>query len=209
MQISKIILASASPYRMALLQSTGLEFVTQSAAIDEQAIVAVDPPTVARARARAKAEHVAASNHGALVIGADQVLEFAGRVIDKAGSAEEATQCLREFSGREHQLHAAFCLMMHYDNRMHIFNDECISADMHLRDLRDADITAYVATGEWQGCVGCYRYESRGSNLFAAIRGEQSTIIGLPLLPLLAKLRSLGIDPLISPHGPWQVSLPF
>jgi septum formation protein len=76
-----------------------------------------------------------------------------------------------------------------------------------MRPLGDAAIEAYLATGEWQGSVGCYQYEHRGVQLFEGVRGDQSAIVGLPLQELCAALRRLGLDVLEDPRGPWTLRL--
>lgn len=207
MQISRIILASASKFRSELLATTGLKFECQTARVDEKKILAKTPAQVAHERSIAKAHEVARRFPDTLVIGADQVLEFDGKVIDKASSAEEARSRISEFAGQMHVLQSGYCLVMSTDGHVKTLHAEVVPAHMHMRKLAKSEIETYVKTGEWEGCVGCYRYEGKGINLFQKIVGEQSTIVGLPLVPLLNALRKIGIDPLTSSHGPWQVSL--
>lgn len=206
MQVSRIILASASKFRADLLTSTGLKFEIQTARVDEKKILAKTPAQVAHERSIAKAHEVARRYPDSLVIGADQVLDFKGRVIDKASSEAEAAQRLQEFAGKMHQLQSGFCLVTCQGGHVKTLHAEVVAAQLQMRDLTKNEIDAYIATGEWEGCVGCYRYEERGINLFERIIGEQSTIVGLPLVPLLNALRKLGIYPLITSTPPWQVT---
>src|SRR5690606_9894419 len=83
---------------------------------------------------------------------------------------------------------------------------EVIDVPMRMRALTEAEIDAYVATGEWQGSVGCYQYEHRGAHLFDGPGADQSTIVGLPLYRLLTLLRELGVNGLTSPAGPWTLT---
>ena len=78
---------------------------------------------------------------------------------------------------------------------------------MHMRSLTDDEIEGYIERGHWSQVVGCYRYEGMGVNLFATVDGSQHTIVGLPLPSLLAKLRELGINPLVNPAPPWEITL--
>lgn len=129
---------------------------------------------------------------GSLVIGADQVLSLDGYVFDKALSAEEAFQRLRQFEGRTHFLHSAFCLIAVDEGRdIKTVYEEVVDVPMTMRRLSHEEILAYVATGEWEGCVGCYRIEGRGVQLFERIGGDHSAIIGLPLTQLYAAMRQL------------------
>jgi len=78
-----------------------------------------------------------------------------------------------------------------------------VSATIHMRELRSEELEAYLKTGEWRGCVGCYRYEEKGGQLFESVTGDHSTIVGLPLIHLSAELRRVGVNPLLQPAGPW------
>ena len=188
-----LILATASVWRRQLLESTGLRFSARPAGIDEEAIRADTPAGLALARAEAKAMGVAGRHPGALVIGADQVLSFAGQTQGKPRDRQQAGDRLRSFAGRTHVLHSAYALATGGKVRRR----NCVDVTMTMRPLTDADIGAYLDTGEWQGCVGCYQYENRGIHLFPPDHmADQSAVVGLPLLPLLADLRELGVDAL-------------
>lgn len=186
-----VVLASTSPFRRKLLEETGLEFTVEAAAADERTIADLPPRILARRRAEFKgldvAQRVAA---GSLVIGADQVLSLDGYAFDKAQSAEEAFQRLRQFEGRTHFLHSAFCLIaVDPCGELNTIYEEVVDVPMTMRRLTHEEILSYVATGEWEGCVGCYRIEGRGVQLFERIGGDQSSIIGLPLTQLYAAMR--------------------
>lgn len=189
-----VILASSSPFRSQLLTQAGIPFTSLNPSVDEKQILARDPSKLASLRAIAKATKVAEQQPNAIVIGCDQVLEFSKRPWDKVESADAAFQRLTEFSGATHYLRSAVCII-HPTHGSFSFVE---TAELTMRQLSADEIHGYVATNEWQGCVGCYRIEGQGINLFANIHGDWSTIIGLPLPPLLNTLRSWGINPLLN-----------
>lgn len=201
MKINRLVLASQSPFRKALLDSTGISYECAVSNVDEKSIIHRDPRCQSLERALAKAKAVALKFPDAMVIGADQVLSFEDRLLDKVESPQEATSVLSELSGKTHVLYSAFCCL----TASEVYHEQVVTVAMQMRHLSAQEIAAYVATGEWQGCVGCYRYESRGIHLMQEIRGSHSAIIGLPLLELLAAFRSLGMDPLLAPCGPWHL----
>jgi septum formation protein len=205
--IKTLVLASGSPWRKSLLASTGAEFLVMTAPVDEYAITAPDPVSLAQARSEAKALATAAQLPGSLVIGADQVLSLAGRMFDKARSAAEASDRLAKMSGRSHTLHSGLALALGptEGHGARIISAAVVDVDMPMRTLTEAEIASYVATGEWQGSVGCYQYENRGVHLFDGVTGDQSSIVGLPLQTLLKLLRTLGVDLLRQPAPPWTL----
>jgi septum formation protein len=203
--VNQLLLGSTSPFRRKLLEASGVAFGAAAPNVDEAAISADRAETLAMARAIAKARAVAAAHPGALVIGGDQVLGLDGKTFDKAQTAGEARERLRLFAGRTHHLHSAVALA--YGDRL--VHEELVSVAMPMRRLSEAELDAYVATGEWRGSVGCYQYEHRGVHLFSGVRGDQSAIVGLPLQELLAALRALGLDALVKPEPPWTIRLPL
>ena len=204
-QVDQLILASASPYRRQLLQTTGLEFSTVVSKVDESQIVEGTPFVVASNRAQAKAVSVSHDYPNSLVIGCDQVLDFAGKNIPKATCAEQAIDHLQMLSGNSHTLHSAYSLS--HANSGLLLTD-VISVVMQVRELTLTEINNFVARNEWSATVGCYRYETSAINLFTAIDGSEQTIVGLPLLQLLGKLRELGINPLLQANPPWEIAQP-
>lgn len=204
--VKQLVLGSTSPFRRALLQAAGVELGVQAPGVDETAIQAPDAAALARARARAKASAVAVARPECLVIGADQVLGLEGKSFDKAASAAEAVQRLTQLSGKTHYLYSAFCLAWAAPGQSpRILCEDMVPVAMPMRALSEAAIAAYVATGEWQGSVGCYQYENRGVHLFNEVAAEHSAIVGLPLTALFGQLRRLGIDLLQAPHPPWTI----
>lgn len=203
--VQRLLLASSSSFRKKLLASTGIEFSTLTSEVDEYKLVGATPAESCWLRAEAKALAVAALAPEALVIGCDQVLDLAGRSFDKAKSAEEAWLRLRELSGKTHHLINQIVLANHNQSNR-VLEILTVAVPLTMRALSDHEITAYIATGEWQGCVGCYQFENRGIHLFENTPEDHSAIIGLPLQPLLKLLRRLGINPLLSPSGPWSIT---
>ena len=166
---------------------------------------------MASLRSEAKALATAALHPEALVIGADQVLGLDGRGFDKVHSAAAARQRLALLSGRTHHLHSGLALALGpaAGRPARLLASRVVDTAMPMRRLTDAELDAYVATGEWQGSVGCYQFENRGVHLFQGIEcGEHSAIVGLPLTVLLSELRALGVDTLVNPTGPWELVEP-
>ncbi|MGY6768412.1 Maf family protein [Komagataeibacter xylinus] len=191
-----IVLASGSSARRALVESAGLAAGFMAADVDEHAIRAAmrtaghDASAAALALARAKARAVKVAP-GTVVIGADQILSCGEEWFDKPADRGTARAQLRHLRGRAHVLHTAVSLL--HDGRELWHHVSC--PVLHMRAFSESFLEWYLATeGEAiLSCVGCYRLEGRGIQLFSRIEGEQSAIMGLPLLPLLAALRTHGI----------------
>lgn len=204
--VDQLVLASGSPYRRQLLKTTGLVFSTIVSKVDESQIIDGTPVVVAGNRAHAKAVSVGRDHPNSLVIGCDQVLDFAGKNLPKATSAEQAINHLQILSGKSHTLHSAYSL---YHDKGQLSLTDVVSIVMQVRQLTATEIKNFVARNEWSATVGCYRYETSAINLFQAISGSEQTIVGLPLLQLLAKLRELGINPLVQANPPWELTQPY
>ena len=191
-----IILASTSPFRRQLLEQAGLRFEAIGASIDERAIERelaasyATPEEVAASLASAKALEVAARNPGALVIGSDQTLSLGGLVFHKPADRNDARKHLQAFSANTHQLNSAVAIAR--DGKIVWHHVE--SAKMTMRHLSPAFIENYLdlVGDKILASVGAYQIEAEGIQLFEKIEGDHFTIVGLPLLPLLAALRNLG-----------------
>jgi septum formation protein len=194
-----LVLASTSPYRRHMLEAAGLRFRAVAPEVDEadlkQSLASARPPAgasdVAAALARAKALAVSAHTPSALVIGADQVLALGGELFDKPGNLASARWQLQHLRGKAHQLHTAVALA----EAGNIVWSHIGIPTLHMRDFSDAYLDAYLATAGSAifGTVGGYEVEGRGIQLFERIDGDHFTVIGLPLLPLLAELRDRGV----------------
>ncbi|MDE3269617.1 MAG: Maf family protein [Pseudomonadota bacterium] len=204
MFIKELVLASSSPYRRKLLQSTGLTFRCQPADVDESSIHGRNAHDTAKLRARRKAEAVGRLHPQSLVLGCDQVLGFNEQNIPKARTAEVTKEHLRMLSGQQHTLYSAFALYLHH-SKPPLLAIDVIPAHMRMRQLTAAEIDGFIAFDEWSETVGCYRYESTAVNLFEHVDGSQHTIVGLPLLEVLTTLRKIGINPLLAPQPPWEL----
>jgi septum formation protein len=190
-----MILASQSQVRQALLANAGLSFETIPAAIDERAIQRNSGLTtgseIAILLACEKARDVSLRSPGRYVIGADQTLECDGRLFNKPVGRAGAAAHLRALSGRTHTLHAGVAIVR--DGKP-LFEDVSV-ARMTMRELSEDTIEAYLnAVGDAAtASVGAYQLEKLGVHLFSRVEGDHFSILGLPLLPLLAFLRGQGL----------------
>jgi len=189
-----LILASQSASRRAMLEAAGVPFMAVPAEVDERALEAslagAAPDVVATALARAKAEAVAARHPGRWVLGSDSLVVCEGRRFDKPANREAAAEHLRFFSGKTMELHSAATLVR--DDTVIPCADK---AELAVRELSEEFIADYLAH-EWPAvarCVGVFRIEGRGVQLFTQLRGDHFTILGMPLLPVLAGLRRVGV----------------
>ncbi len=189
-----LVLASNSLSRRAMLDAAAVPYVAVPAQLDERALEAgltgASAADVALALAEAKALAVSALRPGALVLGSDSLVEVAGRRFDKPASREIAAEHLRQFSGQPMQLHSAAALVR--DGVVLWRHGEL--AELKVRELSDDFIAGYLAA-EWPavaGCVGVFRIEAQGVHLFETINGSHFTVLGMPLLAVLAALRDCG-----------------
>jgi septum formation protein len=187
-----LILASQSRARQMLLANAGIQFEAVPADIDERAVQKDSglsaPGEIANLLARDKALWVASRRPGRLVVGADQTLALGSRLFSKPTGRAAAAEQLRVLAGKRHELHSAFAVAR--DGKI-LFADVSI-ARMTMRRLGESEIEAYLdQAGEAvTTSVGAYQLERLGVHLFERIEGDHFTILGLPLLPLLAFLRS-------------------
>ena len=187
----KIVLASGSRWRQQMLRSAGIPCEIDPADIDEAALVEPDPIRRALALARAKAEVVAARHPDAVVVGADQVAHLDGEIFGKPPSAEAQRARLCSLRGRRHELVTGVSILgPGLDVAFHEITGMRFRAD-----VSDAEIDAYVATGEGRGCAGGYQLEGLGAQLVEAVEGDWFNVIGLPLLRLIGALRAEGWRP--------------
>jgi septum formation protein len=200
--ISMLILASASATRKALLYKAGLRFSAEVAQLDERSLEADavaaggDARDVALLLARRKAEAVSARHPGATVIGADQTLALGLELLHKSGSLEEARAQLDHLRGKTHRLHAAVTLVR--DGAL-LWSD-LQTAELTMRAFTEAerDDVLRLEGEAILGSVGSYRLEGPSIRLFETVSGDYFTILGLPLLPLLAALRDIAPERLQS-----------
>ena len=190
--MDRLILASTSRFRRALLDRLGLPYEARSPSFEERLPEGLAPRDVARVFAEGKAQSLPAAP-GTWVIGADQVPEYDGHVLRKTESQDECRAQLAELSGRTHMLHTAVVLWSPAENRM---LGETVTVELTMRPLSPALIDRYVTLDDPVGSAGGYLFEKRGIGLFEAVRGgDESAIVGLPLLSLCRLLREAGIEP--------------
>ena len=196
---ARLILASGSAARRSMLAAAGLTFEVIPATIDEAEIrdammvdnACVEASDIAAALAAAKALSVARAHPGALVIGSDQVLALGSQYISKAGTVLEARDTLERLRGRTHELVSAVAVAQGDDVLWHSID----SAKLTMRRFSDEFLGNYVSRmgDRVIHSVGCYELEGLGVQLFERIEGDYFTILGMPLLPLLAELRQRGM----------------
>ncbi len=192
----RLILASASPWRAAMLRNAGIAVETIPARIDERAVeetlegAELGPDDVALVLSQAKADEVSTRNPSAVVIGSDQTLSLQGEILHKPRNRDEAIDRLLRLSGRTHQLNSGVCLVLDGETLWshvevtHITFRKLDAAFIgrHLAQVGDKALTS----------VGAYQVEGEGAQLIERIDGDFFSVIGLPLLPLLAQLRERG-----------------
>lgn len=187
-----LVLASQSRARQTLLANAGIDFEAAPAEIDERAVQQASglsaPGDVATRLAREKSLFVSARRPGRYVVGADQTLALGMQLFSKPASRAQAVEQLHALAGRHHELHSAVAVAR--DGRI-LFEHVAI-ARMTMRRLGESEIEAYLdeAGAAVTSSVGAYQLEGLGVHLFERIEGDHFTILGLPLLPLLAFLRS-------------------
>jgi len=192
---SPLILASSSPFRRMLMENAGLRFEAIAAAIDERALEApleaagAGPEAIALVLAKAKAVAVSEGYRGSLVIGSDQTMSLGPRVFHKPRDVAEAESHLLALSGKTHRLNSAIAIALNGD----ILWEHLSHAELTMRDLDAEFIHRHIGRvgDKALGSVGAYQLEGEGIQLFSRIEGDYFTILGLPMLPLLAQLRAL------------------
>lgn len=188
-----LILASASPIRRKILEDVGLEFDVVPANIDEESEKDAEKglEMISKRLAEAKALAVSRQRPGDWVIGSDSVVGVDGVLFNKPASREEAAEHLRSFSGKKMLLTSGVALARDGAIDWSHFG----RAELEVRDLSEEFIQSYL-DAEWPevgNTVGVFRMEGRGAQLFETIAGGHYTILGMPLLPLLKRLRNKGL----------------
>jgi septum formation protein len=191
-----MVLGSGSRFRRELLENAGLTVEIDRPQIDERAVeksiegAGVTPAELAEILAEAKAADVSSRHPGRLVIGCDQTMALEDRLFHKPRNMEDARRHLLALSGRTHELHSAVVLAR---DGQTIWRNVS-TARLTMRDLDPAFIGRHLARvgDKALESVGAYQIEGEGIQLFEKIEGDHFTIVGLPLLPLLAELRRIG-----------------
>jgi septum formation protein len=197
--MTPIVLASTSPIRLQLLRAAGLSVEAVAARVDEASVrdallaEGAKPRDIADTLAELKARKVADRHPGAVVLGCDQVLDIDGDLLSKPETVDDARDQLRRLRGRSHRL---FSAVVAYENTEPVWR-HVGEARLTMHQISDGYLEEYL-TRNWQSVrhsVGCYKIEEEGVRLFSAIMGDHFTILGLPLLPLLAWAGTRGMIP--------------
>ena len=181
---SKLVLASGSPRRVMLINQAGIEpDALRPADVDETPKRGELPRACANRLARAKAEaaleliRIDDEFKGSYILAADTVVAVGRRILPKAELLDEASQCLRLLSGRNHRVHTAVCLV----TPNQAFRQRLVETRVRFKRLSDEDIEAYLASGEWRGKAGGYAAQGIAGSFIVKIVGSYSNVVGLPL----------------------------
>ena len=191
----KFVLASGSPRRLALINQAGIEpDALRPAELDEMPRKGELPRACANRLARAKAEAALALVRrdddlaGAYILGADTVVAVGRRIMPKAELLDEAAQCLRLLSGRNHRVYTAICLVTPKE----AFRQRLVETRVRFKRLSPQDIEAYLASGEWRGKAGGYAAQGLAGSFIVKLVGSYTNVVGLPLYETVALLSGEG-----------------
>jgi septum formation protein len=191
----KLILASGSPRRLSLINQVGIEpDALRPADIDESPKRGELPRAYATRLARTKAEtaldmvRIDDELKGSYILAADTAVAVGRRILPKAEVLDEAAQCLRLLSGRNHRVHTAICLVTPKET----FRQRYVETRVRFKRLSEEDIEAYLASGEWRGKAGGYAAQGIAGGFVVKLVGSYSNIVGLPLYETLTLLGGEG-----------------
>ena len=187
----RLVLASASPRRRALLAQIGLSpDSVDPADIDERPLAGETPRAHARRLARAKAHAVAARHPGAAVLAADTVVACGRRILPKAETEADARRCLALLSGRRHRVIGGVCLIRPDGTA----GDRVVTSTVAFKVLSADEQARYLAGGEWRGKAGGYAIQGRAAAFVRFLSGSYSNVVGLPLFEVAGMLAAAGIE---------------
>jgi len=188
-----IILASASPRRRQLMSEAGYEFKVVLPKVDESAFDAdqTNPVEYAKRLALAKAKSVAGKYPDSFVIGADTIVDFAGRIIGKAADAEEAEQITRNLFSAPHKVITGVAIVKFSDGTEQVRSD---STTVYPRRMTDEQISNHVKGGSWQDKAGAYAIQETGDEFVEKIEGSLTNVMGLPMELLESLLDGLNVS---------------
>jgi septum formation protein len=191
----KLVLASGSPRRLSLINQIGIEPDSlRPTDIDEMPLRGELPRACANRLARAKAEAALAAIKlddeltGSYILAADTVVAVGRRILPKAELLDEAQQCLRLLSGRNHRVHTGICLVTPKET----FRQRLIETRVRFKRLSEDDIQAYLASGEWRGMAGGYGAQGLAGSFMIKLVGSYSNVVGLPLYETASLLSGEG-----------------
>ena len=191
----KLVLASGSPRRVALLNQAGIEPDTlRPADVDETPRRNETPRACANRLARAKADAAVKSVQlddelrGAFILAADTVVAVGSRILPKAELVDEATQCLRLLSGRNHRVYTAICMV----TPRGAYRQRLVETRVRFKRLSEDDMQAYIGSGEWRGKAGGYAVQGIAGSFVVKLVGSYSNVVGLPLYETVTLLAGEG-----------------
>ena len=191
----KLVLASGSPRRLALLNQAGIEPDSlQPAEIDELPVKGELPRSLATRLARAKAQTALAGVkideelRGSYILAADTVVAVGRRIMPKAATLEEAAACLRLLRGRNHRVYTGICLVTPKET----FRQRLVETRVRFKRLSTEDIEAYLASGEWRGKAGGYAIQGLAGTFVVKLVGSYTNVVGLPLYETMSLLGGEG-----------------
>ncbi|WP_163550698.1 Maf family protein [Candidatus Frankia nodulisporulans] len=174
---ARLVLASASPRRRELLARLGVPFEVVVSGVDESSTVATDAPGLTAELAERKARAVAALRPDRIILGSDTVIDLDGRVLGKPESPDHALAMLRDLGGRTHRVVTAVFVLHAATDMSHA---GVATTMVTMRDVSDAELTAYIATGEPMDAAGAYTIQGGGAAFVIGVEGDLDTVIGLP-----------------------------
>ncbi len=191
----KLVLASGSPRRLALLNQMGIEpDALKPSEIDETPRRGEIPRTYVNRLARDKAKgaldkvEIDDDLRDAYILAADTVVAVGRRILPKAETRDEATQCLRLLSGRNHRVYTTICLVA----RREVFRQRLVETRVRFKRLSEEDIETYLASGEWEGKAGGYAAQGIAGSFIVKLIGSYTNVVGLPLYETMTLLAGEG-----------------
>jgi septum formation protein len=187
----KIILASGSPRRRELLQNLGLDFSVENSGFQEEPVERLNLEQQAEQLAAGKAKAAAANHPDAVIIAADTFGVIDGRVIGKPENAAQAREMLKMLSGKSHRVISGIAVI---DTASQFIDTQAVATTVYFKELNNAEIDRYVATGEPLDKAGAYAVQGLGALLVERIEGDYYNVVGLPLFALAGMLKKIGIS---------------
>jgi MAF protein len=187
----QLVLASTSPYRLAILKKLPLSFTTDSPHIDESPLANESPEQLVKRLSEAKARAVASRHPHSLIIGSDQVAVLNGQILGKPGTHDNAVEQLHSASGQKVEFKTGLCLLNSDTGNAQV---SCVPFTVQFRHLSDEQIERYLAHEKPYNCAGSFKSEGLGITLFEKLLGDDpNTLIGLPMIELVRMLENEGI----------------
>jgi nucleoside triphosphate pyrophosphatase len=185
----RIVLASASPRRVELLSSAGIEFEVIPGDVSEEILTGETPEDYVERLARAKAEDVARKTGGRFFIGADTIVFCDGEIMGKPADSADAERMLNKLSGIPHEVITGFAV---YDKERDGVIADTVRTRVYFKQLRDEEVRAYIATGCPFDKAGAYAIQGGAAHMVEKIEGSYTNVVGLPLCEVVETLRRMG-----------------